>query len=607
MNTSTASLVPVFSDEPPTLLHALRRRLAVDGDRIAYTFLADGASDARSLTWSELDRRAAALSARLIGCGGRGQRVLLALPSGLAFVESLFACWYAGAVAVPVSLPRHQRVKHRLDRIVADADAHFAISTADARGRLEAAAPDPSFAASLTWIDAGDPSPGAAATTAEPRYAPVDPCQATDVALLQYTSGSTGAPRGVIVTHANLVHNSATIMRACSHGTRDTICGWLPLFHDMGLIGLVMQAAWTGARCVFMSPERFLMRPWLWLQMISDYGACSSPAPNFAYDLCVEKVDASKKANLNLGAWRNALNGSEPVRASTLDRFAAAFAPCGFKPSAFFPCYGLAESTLFVSGPGDARQSVRRGADGRLLPEGDAAGHVSCGRTLGDTELAIVDPHTARRVQTGSIGEIWLAGPSVARGYWNHPEATAQTFNATLIGAADGAADKRKWLRTGDLGFLANGELFITGRLRDLIIIAGRNLFPVDLERTAESADAAIATSGVAAISVDRDGVEQVVIIAEIRRDVRRESSRGASGVDSTDAACVGADPAAVGRTIRAAIAAEHEVAVHEVVLIRGGTLPRTTSGKVSRRSARDAYLTGALERWEAGHAAACT
>jgi acyl-CoA synthetase (AMP-forming)/AMP-acid ligase II len=567
--------------EPATLAEVLHHRAKTEGDRVAYTFLADGASDARSITWSQLDQRASALAALLRERGAAGQPVLLTLPSGLAFIESLFACWYAGAIAVPVSLPRHQRAQSRLHGIVADAGARFAIGTEDTRQRLDTGGV---LAPNTTWIDSGIVDNSSAVgnrpiSTADQR-----------VALLQYTSGSTGTPRGVIVTHSNLMRNSALIAEACGHDSTHTIGGWLPLFHDMGLIGLVIQAAYSGARCVFMPPERFLMRPWQWLQMISDYGVCSSPAPNFAYDLCVDKISPEQKARMDLSKWRNALNGSEPVRAATLDRFANAFAPCGFRRDAFFPCYGLAEATLFVTGPGELRQSARRAADGTLLAEGDASGHVGCGQPFGDTQLAIVDPSTCQRTPPDSIGEIWVAGESCAEGYWNNRDATAATFNARLKPAASEKGDELAWLRTGDLGFVIGDELFITGRLRELIIIAGRNHFPVDLERTVESADPAIASSGAAAFSVEVSDAERLVIVAEVRREYGRPASSESSSAFNPDV---------VRNNLRAAVAADHEVTPYDVVLLRPGALPRTTSGKISRKATHDAYVNQKLERLE--------
>jgi acyl-CoA synthetase (AMP-forming)/AMP-acid ligase II len=549
-----------------TLTHLVQQRAADEPNHVAYAFLTDGATDVRSFTWSQLHTRAGCMAAQLLSRGAAKQPVLLALPSSLEFVQALFGCWYAGAIAVPLSLPRHHRLKCRLDRIVADSGARFALGSDDTRERV-----DPN--GSLTWIDCQSNQ-----GRCEPR------ADLTDLAVLQYTSGSTGSPRGVMVTHANLMANSRQIAEACEHDATKIIAGWLPLYHDMGLVGLI-QAAFTGARCIFMQPERFLMRPWSWLQMISDYKVWSSPAPNFAYDLCVDRVTEEQKRTLDLSSWHNALNGSEPVRGATLQRFAAAFASCGFRADSFFPCYGMAEATLFVTGPGTDRTSGRRLADGTKLPDGSPDGHVACGRTFGDTRVAIVDPDTHCLVAGGGIGEIWISGKSCARGYWNNPEASAATFGVPLNGASAEDADTR-WLRTGDLGMIADAQLFITGRLKEIIIIAGRNLFPVDIERTVESTDTAIAPFGAAAISIDR-GSESLVILAEIRRELARPS-RGEVPAQF--------DPATTIRKIRAAVAAEHDVAAEDVLLLAPGALPRTTSGKLSRLTAREEYLNQTLE-----------
>jgi acyl-CoA synthetase (AMP-forming)/AMP-acid ligase II/cytochrome P450 len=565
-----------------TLLDILLRHASSDPDRIAYTFLVDGATDARSITWSQLARRARARGELLCQQGAIGKPVLLALPSGLAFVEWIFACWYAGAIVVPVSLPRHLRVKHRLEAIIADAGVQFVIATVATRQRLEADRIDAQSTTSLAWIDAD---------------AAIDPIGESDsarpacgrIALLQYTSGSTGTPRGVIVTHDNLICNSALIAETCGIGPADTIAGWLPLFHDMGLIGLVLQATFSGARCVFMAPERFLMHPWLWLQMISDYGARCSPAPNFAYDLCVDKISEAHKATLNLSGWRCALNGSEPVRGATLERFAAAFAGCGFRRDAFIPCYGLAEATLLATAATERRWPAIRRVDGAAVTGGDGGGYVSCGRACGDTQLAIVDPATCVAVMPGTIGEIWLAGNIIADGYWNEPQASAVSFNAAILGTTQ-VDTGRKWLRSGDLGFIADGELFITGRLRELIIVAGRNYFPADIEGTVESADSALAAFGAVAFALELDGLERLIIAAELRREYRRP---GVSGTAHE------LDPAAVRQRVRAAVVAAHEVTPYEVVLLRPGAVRRTSSGKISRTATREAYVGQTLEAWE--------
>jgi len=568
----------------PSLAAVLRARGTENADGIAYTYLANGGADALSLTWSELDRRARALGALLCEENATGRPVLLALPSGLAFVECLFACWYAGAIAVPVSLPRQRRLRSRLDAIVHDSGAQLAIGSAQARQLLQADPGDATPTRRLRWID-----PTATLANPSPAKWPLSVPAAARIALLQYTSGSTGAPRGVVITHANLVHNSALIADACGHQPGEVIAGWLPLFHDMGLIGLIVQAVMAGARCVLMPPERFLMRPCLWLQMISDYRACSSPAPNFAYELCTERITAEQKATLDLSTWRNALNGSEPIRAGTIERFAAAFAACGFRRSAFFPCYGLAESTLLATCPGPERQIVRRSASGALLDDSARDGHVGCGRPYGDTRMAIVDPATRTEVLPGCIGEIWLAGASIADGYWNQSHISRETFGGefamTECHAGELArSEAASWLRTGDLGFFAEGQLFITARLRELIIIAGRNHFPIDIERTVEGADPAVVAA--IAFSSELEGLERLVVAAEIRIGRCADSA----GLES------------VRRHIRAAVAADHDVTPYDVALLRPGVIPRTSSGKVRRHAARDAYLDGTLQRLESSN-----
>jgi acyl-CoA synthetase (AMP-forming)/AMP-acid ligase II len=565
----------IDEDTLPGRLHQLA---ATDPDAPAYTFLGGSDAGSRSITWSQLNQRAAALGSHLISQGATGQPVLLAMKSSLEFVESLFACWYAAAIAVPVSLPRHQRLESRLKGIIADSGVRLAIGTAETREHLSGG---PAHAVPLTWI-----APDAAATPGTDW--PDERAAQSHVALLQYTSGSTGTPRGVIVTHANLAHNSALIAEACGHQRGDVIAGWLPLFHDMGLIGLVLQAVGAGVHCVLMAPEKFLMRPWVWLQMISDYRACSSPAPNFAYDLCVDRVGLERRATLDLSCWRNALNGSEPVRAATLERFAAAFSGCGFRRSAFFPCYGLAEATLLVTAPVKAHEIVRRNIEGSLVATEDVGGYVGCGRPVRDTRLAIVDPQSRAALRSGEVGEIWVGGRSVTSGYWKDPHSTGAMFGGTLETNRGEHRPDTGWLRTGDLGFQdATGELFITGRLRELIIIAGRNYFPVDIERTVESADSSIAVSGVVAFSADVDGLERLIIAAEVRRPSVARGERGAF------------DVRAVCGRIRLAVSAENEVAPFDIALLRPGALPRTSSGKLQRLATRDAYLNNTLELLE--------
>ncbi len=565
-----------------TLPDLVRRRAASDDrDRIAYTFLTDGRNDAQSITWSQLHERAVGLAALWRERGVTSRPVLLAMASGLRFVEALLACWYAGAIAVPVSLPRHARVKHRLDLVVGNANAKYVIGLPETRPLF--ASMEAATSTELSWLDPYENAPLSDAASC-----PSDTAQ--PVALLQYTSGSTGTPRGVIVTHANLMHNSAVIATACGHGPGQTIGGWLPLFHDMGLVGLLIQAAYSGARCVFMSPERFLMRPWSWLQMITDYNICSSPAPNFAYDFCVDRVTEQQKTTLDLRGWKTAINGAEPVRARTLERFTSAFRGCGFSRAAFFPCYGLAESTLLVTGvrvsSGQLNLQVTDAVESSWK---EASGRVGCGPALGDSQIAIADPQTNQPVATGEIGEIWVASSSCAQGYWNDPTATQMTFKARL-GGSDTKTDQRDWLRTGDLGFIKDGQLFVTGRIRDLIIIAGRNLFPADLEQTAESSHPAVASSGAAAFSIEMDHTERLVLAVELRRDLSKLTlPQAAQEVEMLS----------IRRRVIEAITSEYGVTPFEVLLLRAGALPRTTSGKLRRVTTRDQYLGQTLAQFE--------
>jgi acyl-CoA synthetase (AMP-forming)/AMP-acid ligase II/acyl carrier protein len=355
------------------------------------------------------------------------------------------------------------------------------------------------------------------------------------------------------------------------------VVGWLPLYHDMGLIGNVLQPLYVGARAVLLSPLTFLQRPALWLAAVARYRATTSGGPNFAYDLCARKVGEEEKAGLDLSSWSVAFNGAEPVRAETVERFAAAFAPCGFRRAAFFPCYGLAEATLFVTGGAPGAGPVIRPVDAAALerhqvadapPGAPGRALVGCGRAAAGQAVRIVDPESGAPCAPGRVGEVWVAGPSVAAGYWGRPEETARTFGARLAGEGP-------FLRTGDLGFLADGELFVTGRRKDLIILRGRNHYPQDLERTAEASHPALRPGCGAAFGVDRDGEERLVILQEVERSA--------------------ADPAGIADAVRRAVAGEHEVAVEEVVLVRSGTVLKTSSGKVRRAACRAAYLAGEL------------
>jgi amino acid adenylation domain-containing protein len=545
------------SSAPQSFVDVVRERADRLGERRAFTFLADGEEPAEHLTYAGLDRRAREVGVDLQRRGAAGERVLLLFPPGLDFVAAFLGCLYAGAVAVPAYPPSPGRGTGRLRSLLADARPRLALTVSPWLDRVErelAGAVETAVADGLPAGLAEDwRSPGAGPST---------------LAFLQYTSGSTSTPKGVQVTHGNLLANERAIQRAFGQSEESVVVGWLPLYHDMGLIGNVLQPIWCGGSCVLMSPLSILQRPRRWLEAISRFRGTTSGGPDFAYALCVRKMPPPERAGLDLSSWRVAFNGAEPVRAATLDAFAEAFAPCGFRRRAFYPCYGLAEATLFVSGGEPDVPPVVQAEAGKLL--------VGCGRIWSENgpgeRLAIVDPETGSLAPAGQEGEVWVAGPSVAGGYWNRPEETERTFGARLAETGEGP-----FLRTGDLGLLSpEGELFVTGRLKDLIVVRGRNLYPHDLERTAEESHPALRPGGAAAFSVEAEGEERLVVVVEVER--RREA-------ESREAA----------EAVRAAVLKEHEAAPWEVVPIRAGTLPKTSSGKVRRAACREAYVAGEL------------
>src|SRR5215210_3204321 len=554
----------------PSLIQVLRGRAVEHPERPAYTFLAEGEEEGARLTYGELDARARALAARLQRLGLAGERALLLYPPGLDFVAAFLGCLYAGTVAVPAYPPRSARMLPRLRSIAGDSRPAVALTTSDLLRQVEGLAGRLPELAGVRWLAAdgpGDADAGLAAEWREPEGG------GETLAFLQYTSGSTALPKGVMVGHGNLVHNEEMIQAAFGQSERSVIVGWLPLYHDMGLIGNVLQPLYAGASCVLMSPVAFLQRPSRWLRAISRYRATTSGGPSFAYELCVRRIPVAERRGLDLSSWEVAFNGAEPVRAETLERFAEAFGPAGFRREAFYPCYGLAEATLFVSGgTAGAPPAVGsfRAVDLELgQATMDPAGRrlVGCGGPWLEQEIAVVDPRTGRRCPGERVGEVWVAGPSVAQGYWQRPEETERTFRARIEGEGG-----RPFLRTGDLGFLRDGELFVTGRLKDLIILRGRNHYPQDLELTAEESHPALRQGSGAAFSVEAAGEERLVVVQELERRQEGEAAEAAEAV-------------------RRAVAETHEVQVHEVVLVRAGTIPKTSSGKIQRHACRAGYL----------------
>jgi len=546
-------------------------------EREVLTFLLDGERESVSVTYDEIDRRARAIATALRQHGLRpGDRVLLLYPPGLDFVLGFVGCLYGGAIAVPAYPPNPgdlERGASRLAAIVEDSEPAALLTTSSILPVRDAGASHAPALGRMEWIasDALDPDE---AVAWEP-----PPLDANAPAFLQYTSGSTGAPKGVVLSHANLFHNSALIHSCFGHdaGTRGVT--WLPPYHDMGLIGGILQPLYAGFPTVLLSPIAFLERPLRWLQAVSRHRATTSGGPSFAYELCVRKVRPEDRENLDLSCWRVAFCGAEPIRPETAERFAGAFGPCGFRPEAFYPCYGLAESTLMVTG-------VQAGHRGRVLSlrpvdleRGRATAAsvgepqrrmVSCGRPGPGLSVRIVDPGSRRERPAGHVGEVWVAGPSVAQGYWLRPRETEATFRARIAG------EERAHLRTGDLGFLADGELYLTGRIKDLIIVRGRNLAPQDLEATLAFCHPALRPGCGVVFPLDRDGSEEAVAVQEVR---------DRHGLDAREVldAC------------RVALTREHQVPVAAIVLIDPRSLPKTTSGKVQRSETRRRFLGGEL------------
>ncbi|HEX8337892.1 MAG TPA: fatty acyl-AMP ligase, partial [Pyrinomonadaceae bacterium] len=573
---------------PSTLLELLRQRASEEPHRTAYTFLDDAGAEESALTYAELDERARRIAAALQTSCAPGDRVLLLYPPGLEYIAAFFGCLYAGAVAVPLYPPRRNRNARRLQSVVSDARAATALATARVRSRVEALFPPGGGLEGLRWTLTDDLAESLGGEWREPRV------DGDTLAFLQYTSGSTAAPKGTRITHANLLHNEAFIKRAFRQDRDSVVVGWLPLYHDMGLIGNVLQPLYTGARSILFSPASFLQRPLRWLEAITRYRATTSGGPNFAYELCARAVTEEQKGALDLGSWTTAFNGAEPVRPQTLERFARAFEPCGFRRESFFPCYGLAEATLLVAVKESAGAPTvlcldrRELQDGRVAEVGDGCEEarplVSCGGSPPEQQVRIVDPETCVACAEGKVGEVWVGGPSVAQGYWNRPEETERTFGARLADTGEGP-----FLRTGDLGFLHGGELYVTGRLKDLVIIRGVNHYPQDIERTVEESHEELRPDGGAAFSVEEGGEERLVVVQEV-------SSRHPS------------DPDEIVGAIRRAVSEEHEVSPHAVVLLRPGSIPKTSSGKIQRHACRAAFLSGGLEevaRREASGAAA--
>lgn len=579
-----------MADRPETLVDLLRARAAGRGDALAFAFLEEGGAQGPRLSYGDLDAAARRLAGWLQADHAAGDRALLLFPAGLDFLTAFFGCLYAGLVPIPAPAPeasRRKRTLPRLQAIARDADVGLVLSTGDTKALVEDSARDVPELARARILDVADAPEGAEAAWAPPALSP------GDLAYLQYTSGSTTAPKGVMLSHANVLHHCADIRRSCGYDADSVSVTWLPYFHDYGLIEGLMVPLQNGTPGYVMSPFAFLKRPFAWLGAITRLKATHTQGPNFAYDQCVRRIRPAQLDQLDLSSLKSAGNGAEPVNPAVLEAFFDTFAPRGLRREALCPAYGLAEATLMMScrGPGQAPLVGRFRGDAlteRRVVEADpgdpqARRVTSCGRPVGDIEIAIVDPDSRERLGENAVGEIWIRDPCVAMGYWQRPEDSEATFRAVTSNTGEGP-----FLRTGDLGFLREGELYVTSRIKDLIIVAGANHYPQDIEWSVERCHDAIRPGHVAATSIYVEGEERLLIAPEVERGTLE----------------TGDEFEALLAAIRRTVAEAHEVQVYAILVLRRGSLPKTASGKIQRHACEHIFAEDdnaqVLARWTA-------
>lgn len=577
--------------QPNTLIDILRDRSIQNPHKIAYTFLLDGESSTVSLTYKELDIRAKAIAAYIQSLCSTQDRILLLYPPGLGFIEAFFACLYSKAIAIPAYPPRPNRSITRIQSIIRDAKPTLALTTHSILTNLERKVELAPELKTLRWFATDNIDIGYGDKYQE------SSSETDDIAFLQYTSGSTAEPKGVKIANDNLLHNLQSIHRCFQHNSQSVGVIWLPPYHDMGLIGGILQPLYGNFPVVLMPPLMFLQNPLRWLKAISNYRGTTSGGPDFAYDLCVRKFNPEQNLDLDLSSWDLAFNGAEPINYQTLEKFAATFADFGFSAKAFYPCYGMAEATLIVSGgiknslvntktvlAKDLEKDKVTATDSK---ESNSRTLVSCGHSLPDQKIVIVQPETLIPCQPGTIGEIWVTGSSIARGYWNQQQATENTFNALISNVPEDS-----FLRTGDLGFIEDGELYVTGRLKDVIIIKGRNHYPQDIERTVEASSDGIRPYGSASFTINSEGEEKLIVLAEVeRRYWDRRKNKIKQGDNNSGEPKDNLEN--IMRSIRRQIFQQHDLQVQTIVLLKPGSIPKTSSGKIQRHVCRSNFLDG--------------
>ena len=567
-----------MTKKPTSLVDILQWRAMNQPHQLAYRFLLDGEYDEVCLSYQELDQRARSIAALLQSSAKVGDRALLLYPPGLDFIVAYFGCLYARIIAIPAYPPHPNRLEKTLPtilRIAADAKPSVALLTSTLFENISSQNTIKNkFGTIKLLVTDCDEVNDLTGKWQQPGIA------GNDTAFLQYTSGSTTIPRGVMVTHSNLMHNLGLIEESFGLTSKSQTVFWLPPYHDMGLIG-ILQSLYTGYPVTLMPHLMFLQRPFRWLQAISRFRATCSGGPNFAYDLCIRKVKPEQREQLDLSSWEVAFNGAEPIYNKTLEQFADYFSSCGFRREAFLPCYGLAEATLMVVGAPKSRFPVTQNLMTSGLEQNqviispdkneDTRTLVSCGKNMPNQKIRIVNAHTLALSPADQIGEIWVSGPSVASGYWNKPLESELTFGARLSDFNEGP-----FLRTGDLGFLHDGELYITGRIKNLIISDGKNHYSHDIERTVEKSHPAIRLAGCAVFSISNSESEDIIVIAEIEHKITVKAEE-------------------VKKAIRQAVAIHHELHVDDITLISPGGIPRTTSGKIKHYLCKTNYIAGSM------------
>lgn len=575
----------IQSTEYSTLIDLLNDRVIDHPNKIAFNYLVEGEGSEVTISYEQLISESKRIAAYLQNDGFTGKQALIMYPFGLEYIKLFLGCLFAGVIPVPVYPPTLSRNLNRIRSIMRDASTDIIITTSHLYSKVLKNFSEETFVLEIEWICIDE----LVLPKEEQWTRPI--INGDSVAFLQYTSGSTSNPKGVMVSHNNILYNLKMIKKAFNGNEETLVFGWLPLYHDMGLIGNVLQPLYLGATSILMSPMDFLQKPFRWLHAISKYKATVSGGPNFAYDLCVKKITDEQKSKLDLSSWKVAFNGAEPVKYETLKKFTEAFSSCGFKLENFYPCYGMAEATLFISGGEIYKEPIVKHFDsvslkGNRLLESDQTKNsvalVSCGTTYLEQEIQVVNPKTCNICSENEIGEIWVKGRNVSKGYFGAGENT--DFSGII---SNRASDQ--FLKTGDLGFFNDNQLYVTGRLKDVIILRGENYYPQDIELTTESAHEGVREGCSAAFSIIKENEEKLVIVAEIERGFRPRILNSEK---------IDTETKKIMKNIRQKVMEEHGIQPYCICLIKTGSIFKTSSGKIQRSACKQGFLNNELEVW---------